>query len=148
MIRRAATATVGLVLVAGSVVLSGDARADCIDAAATYHRLSPVLLRAIAQHESGMRPYAVNRNANGTEDIGLMQINSVHLPRLATYGITRAKLFDPCVSAYVGAWILRDCLDRVGATWAGVGCYNAGAPEKRIRYANRIYQTLLSTQPQ
>ncbi|AQV99475.1 lytic transglycosylase (plasmid) [Cupriavidus necator] len=148
MTRRAANATVSIALFAGLVVLTGDVRADCIHAAATYHRLSPVLLRAIAQHESGMRPYAVNRNTNGTEDIGLMQINSVHLPRLATYGITRAKLFDPCVSAYVGAWILRDCLDRVGATWAGVGCYNASAAEKRIRYANRIYQTLLRTQPQ
>ncbi|MFC4524767.1 lytic transglycosylase domain-containing protein [Cupriavidus pinatubonensis] len=145
---RTTSATVDLVLFAGLVLLTGYVRADCIDAAATYHRLSPVLLRAIAQNESGMRPYAVNRNTNGTEDIGLMQINSAHLPRLATYGITRTRLFDPCVSAYVGAWILRDCLARVGATWAGVGCYNAGAPEKRIRYASRIYQTLLSTQAQ
>ncbi|AEI83182.1 hypothetical 17.0 kDa protein PilT (plasmid) [Cupriavidus necator N-1] len=148
MIRRLAAGVAALTLcTAASVLASGNAYADCLDDAAAYHRLSPVLLRTIARHESGMRANAINRNTNGTEDIGLMQINSVHLPRLARYGITRDKLFDPCVSAYVGAWILRDCLDRVGATWAGVGCYNAGAHDKRMRYANRIYQTLLSTQP-
>ncbi|WP_316157703.1 lytic transglycosylase domain-containing protein [Cupriavidus sp. BIC8F] len=148
MIRRLAAGVAAFTLcAAASAFVSGKARADCLDDAAAYHQLSPVLLRAIARHESGMRADQVNRNTNGTEDIGLMQINSVHLPRLARYGITRAKLFEPCVSAYVGAWILRECLDRVGATWAGVGCYNAGAPDKRIRYANRIYQSLLSTQP-
>ncbi|KAI3611800.1 Soluble lytic murein transglycosylase (plasmid) [Cupriavidus necator H850] len=148
MIQRFATGVVALTLCAAtSALVSGNAHADCMDDAAAYHQLSALLLRTIARHESGMRANAVNRNTNGTEDIGLMQINSVHLPRLARYGITRAKLFEPCVSAYVGAWILRDCLDRVGATWAGVGCYNAGAHDKRMRYANRIYQTLLSTQP-
>ncbi|WP_059414553.1 lytic transglycosylase domain-containing protein [Cupriavidus basilensis] len=134
------------VLSAAVIVLAPAAHADCLDDAAQYQQLSPVLLRAIAQHESGMRASAVNRNANGTEDIGLMQINSVHLPRLARYGITRQSLFDPCVNAYVGAWVLRDCLDRNGATWTAVGCYNAGAPEKRLRYATLIYQVLLRTQ--
>ncbi len=74
-------------------------RADCIDDAATYHRLNPRLLRAIAQHESGMRPDAINRNSNGSEDIGLMQINSSWLPKLAQYGIRREHLFNACVSA-------------------------------------------------
>jgi len=129
-----------------ALMFGGVARADCLDDAAMYQQMSPVLLRAIAQHESGMRANAVNKNTNGTEDIGLMQINTVHLPRLARYGITRQSLFDPCVSAYVGAWVLRDCIDRNGPTWNAVGCYNAGSPEKRLRYANLIYQVLLRTQ--
>ncbi len=102
MIRRLATGVAAFTLCAAAAAfMSGKARADCLDDAAAYHQLSPVLLRAIARHESGMRADQVNRNTNGTEDIGLMQINSVHLPRLARYGITRAKLFEPCVSAYV-----------------------------------------------
>jgi len=129
-----------------ALMFGGVARADCLDDAAMYQQMSPVLLRAIAQHESGMRANAVNKNTNGTEDIGLMQINTVHLPRLARHGITRQSLFDPCVSAYVGAWVLRDCIDRNGPTWNAVGCYNAGSPEKRLRYANLIYQVLLRTQ--
>jgi soluble lytic murein transglycosylase-like protein len=121
---------------------TGASRADCLDDAAVFHRVSPVLLRGIAQHESEMRPWAVNRNTNGSEDIGLMQINTVHLPRLAKYGITRQSLFDPCISAYVGAWILRENMDRYGPTWDAVGAYNAASPDKRLRYINRIYSTL------
>lgn len=135
-----------LVAFVAAAAMAPVANADCLEDAARYQQLSPVLLRAIAQHESSMRPGAINRNTNGTEDIGLMQINTVHLPRLARYGITRQSLFDPCVSAYVGAWVLRDCIDRNGPTWNAVGCYNAGSPEKRLRYANLIYQVLLRTQ--
>lgn len=116
--------------------------ADCLDDAAMFHQVSPVLLRGIAQHESGMRASAVNRNANGSEDIGLMQINTVHLPRLARFGITRQALFEPCTNAYIGAWILRENLDRYGPTWDAVGAYNAASPDKRLKYINRIYSTL------
>ncbi|KJK22370.1 lytic transglycosylase [Burkholderiaceae bacterium 16] len=121
---------------------TGSVMADCLDDAAVFHQVSPVLLRGIAQHESGMRAYVINRNTNGSEDIGLMQINTVHLPRLAKYGITRQSLFNPCVSAYVGAWILRENMDRYGPTWDAVGAYNAASPDKRLRYINRIYSTL------
>ncbi|MCK4118400.1 lytic transglycosylase domain-containing protein [Ralstonia nicotianae] len=117
--------------------------ADCLDDAALFHGVSPVLLRAIAKWESGMRATVVNRNKNGTEDIGLMQINSSHLPRLAAFGITRQRLFDPCTNAYVGAWILRANLDRYGPTWTAVGAYNATSDDKRMAYARNIYRTLL-----
>ncbi|SAL66324.1 transglycosylase SLT domain-containing protein [Caballeronia humi] len=51
------------------------ARADCLDDAARYHRVSIQVVRAIAQQESGMRPYVTSRNTDGSEDIGLMQVN-------------------------------------------------------------------------
>lgn len=127
--------------IAGVAVVSA-AQADCLDDAAAFHRVSPALARGIAQVESGMRAGVTNRNTNGSEDIGLMQINSVHLPRLARFGITRQSLFDPCTNAYVGMWILADCLSRFGETWTAVGCYNAGASDKRLRYATRVYQML------
>ncbi|KAI3602982.1 Soluble lytic murein transglycosylase (plasmid) [Cupriavidus necator H850] len=129
----------------GIACASAAAVADCLDDAAAYHGVSALLVRGIAKAESGMRANAVNRNTNGSEDLGLMQINTVHLPRLARYGVTRERLFDPCVSAYVGSWILRDCLDRYGHTWNAVGCYNAGSPDKRLKYANRIYAVLQAT---
>lgn len=134
-----------IALVIAGTALSSIVRADCLDEAAAFHRVSPTLARGIAQVESGMRSWVTNTNTNGSEDIGLMQINSAHLPRLAKFGITRQSLFDPCTNAYVGTWILADCLTRYGETWTAVGCYNAGAPDKRLRYANRVYQKLQST---
>lgn len=131
--------------VIASLALSSAAQADCLDEAAAFHRVSPTLARGIALVESGMRAGVTNRNTNGSEDIGLMQINSAHLPRLAKFGITRQSLFEPCTNAYVGTWILADCLSRYGETWTAVGCYNAGAPDKRLRYATRVYQKLQST---
>jgi hypothetical protein len=89
-----------------SAAVSFHAHADCLDDAARYHRVSVQVVRAIAQQESGMRPYVTNRNTDGSEDIGLMQINSAWLPKLRRFGITRQHLFDACVNAYVGTWIL------------------------------------------
>ncbi|AOY97708.1 lytic transglycosylase (plasmid) [Cupriavidus sp. USMAA2-4] len=133
----------GIVL-AAAVLVSAAARADCLDDAAKFHGVSPLLLRGVAQWESRMNPTAVHRNKDGSEDIGLMQINSSHLPQLARWGISRAMLFDACVSAYVGAWILRDNIDRHGATWTAVGAYNARSDVKRMEYARHIYDTLQS----
>ncbi|KVF40301.1 lytic transglycosylase domain-containing protein [Burkholderia vietnamiensis] len=121
-------------------------RADCIDDAAMYHRLNPRLLRAIAQHESGMRADAINRNSNGSEDIGLMQINSSWLPKLAQYGIRREHLFNACVSAYVGAWILAANIKQFGPNWKAVGAYNAVTPSKQLVYASAIYRRLMQGQ--
>lgn len=67
---------------------------DCLVAAARHHGVDPALLHAIAVVESGLNPRAVNRaNANGTRDIGLMQINSAWLPTLKRWGITEEGLY-------------------------------------------------------
>ncbi|AOK42593.1 lytic transglycosylase domain-containing protein [Burkholderia vietnamiensis] len=117
--------------------------ADCLDDAATYQHINPKLVRAIAQYESQMRPSAVNRNANGSEDIGLMQINSAWLPKLAQYGIRREHLFNACVNAYVGAWILAANIRQFGPNWKAVGAYNATTPSKQLVYASAIYRRLM-----
>jgi soluble lytic murein transglycosylase-like protein len=118
------------------------ARADCLDDAAAYRHISAQLVRAIAQHESGMRANAVNVNSNGSEDIGLMQINSSWLPKLAQYGIRHEHLFDACVNAYVGTWILASNIKQFGPTWKAVGAYNAVSTQKQLIYANAIYRRL------
>ncbi|TGN95246.1 lytic transglycosylase domain-containing protein [Burkholderia sp. USMB20] len=132
--------------IAATIVLScalhGFARADCLDDAATFQKVSVSLLRGIAQVESGMNPNAVNTNTNGTVDIGLMQINSTWLPTLAREGITRESLFDACTNAYVGAWILSQNIRQLGANWNAIGAYNAASPDKRLAYARKVYDAI------
>ncbi|WP_269507303.1 lytic transglycosylase domain-containing protein [Burkholderia sp. IMCC1007] len=128
--------------VALSCALHGVARADCLDDAAIFQKVSVSLLRGIAQVESGMNPNAINTNTNGTVDIGLMQINSTWLPTLAREGITRESLFDACTNAYVGAWILSQNIRQLGANWNAIGAYNAASPDKRLAYARKVYDAI------
>jgi soluble lytic murein transglycosylase-like protein len=111
----------------------------CFEQAGARHGVAPVLLQAIALQESGMRANALNRNRDGSTDIGLMQINSRWLPALARQGITTEQLWNPCVSVHVGAWILADNFRRLGQNWDAVGAYNARNPALRMRYAQAIH---------
>ena len=120
------------------------ARADCIDDAASFQHVNVSLMRAIAQVESGTQTHAINTNSDGTVDIGLMQINSSWLPRLAREGISEQSLFDPCTNAYVGAWILAENIRQYGPTWSAIGAYNATSPDKRLAYARKVYATAQS----
>ncbi len=116
----------------------------CFDIAGERHGVAPKLLYVIAQHESAMNPRAINRNKDGSVDIGLMQINSRWLPSLARYGISSEALFDPCTSADVGAWILAANFRRYGVNWMGLGAYNASNHHLRERYAKNIAAKLKS----
>jgi len=124
-----------------AVLLS--ARAHCFEEAGTKFGIDPFLLKAIAQVESSMNPKAVNHNRNGTQDLGLMQINSSHLVRLSKDGVTREKLLnDECLSVMVGAEILSGFITRFGYTWRAVGAYNAGGGSSRDnlreQYARKV----------
>ena len=112
----------------------------CFEEAGRGYGISPALLYTIAKVESNLNPGAVNRNTNGSYDYGLMQINSGWY---ATLGRDRwDRLSDACYNVHVGAWILRQCIDRYGYTWDAVGCYNASSKPKRTAYAWKIYSAL------
>lgn len=116
------------------------APAMCFDEAGKKYGISPQLLRAIAKTESGMRPHAMNRNPNGSYDVGVMQINSFWFPKL---GLTADQLrADPCLNVMTGADILGRCIKSHGYAWEAVGCYNAYSHSKRVAYSWRIYRSL------
>lgn len=136
MLRRAA---VPLVLAAAGVTpIDAHAQADCFVAAAAYQHVNPLVLRAIAWHESHGNANAVHRNNNGSIDYGMMQINSVHLPVLARYGVSAADLMNPCLSVYVAAWHLHRMMIKYGNTWQAVGAWHSETPAERDRYARAI----------
>lgn len=123
--------------------------ANCWDKAANYYHVDAYLLYAIANVESGMNPYAIGQNHNGTRDVGLMQINSSHFNELERKGITEYQLMtEPCVSIMVGASILSSMIKVYGYNWEAVGAYKAGLKKEnfsqRMQYARKVwskYQT-------
>jgi soluble lytic murein transglycosylase-like protein len=123
---------------------SADLPADrCVAAAASYHRVSRTLLRAVLQIESAMQPGAINRNRNGTLDLGIGQLNSVHLPELASYGIRPVDLLDACTGTYVAAWHLARQQARHGNNWFAVGAYHSETPMFNQRYQVLVYNQLV-----
>lgn len=133
-------------------IWAGHVWAGCWVEAGKRYSIEPELLYAIADVESKLNARALNRNNDGSRDVGLMQINSLHFPRLATRGITEQQLLeDTCLAIDVGASILAEFIARHGYNWTAVGAYNAGsAPARqalRLRYARKVwqrYQALLS----
>lgn len=115
----------------------------CFEEAGQRYNINPRLLRSIAQVESGLNPRAVNKNPNGSMDLGLMQINSAWL---RTIDVTREELMNnACLNTMTGAFVLRQCINRHGYTWGAVGCYNAYSSEKRVIYAWKVFHKLKGT---
>lgn len=132
----------GLLLAALLAFSAFRAEAFCFDAAAARYQINPGLLSAIAMHESKMNPLALRNNANGSQDQGLMQINSRWLKELGKHGISREMLFDGCTNVMAGAWVLAQEIQRYGMSWEAVGRYHSPDPQKRAKYAWTIYQKL------
>lgn len=129
----------GTLIAAVAFGLASTAHAMCFADVSARSGIPEELLRVIAQVESNMNPRAVNINENGSEDIGLMQINTVNLPALKKLGIHREDLFDPCTNLIAGAWILSQMINKYGFTWEAIGAYNAKSRDKRDRYIGRVY---------
>jgi soluble lytic murein transglycosylase-like protein len=124
--------------------------------AAQQFQLDPLLLKSIAWKESRGWSGAIGAPLRaGHRAIGLMQINTIHLVELRSSGIEPGHLFDPCISVYLGAKILADCVQRYGETWRAVGCYYAGPAstafkkqEDYVRDVEQIYVAYRKPNPQ
>ena len=119
--------------------------ANCYEKAGAYYSVNPLLLKAIASVESNENPSATNVNRQFkqfNEDIGIMQINSIWLPQLAKFGISRQSLFDQCLNIHVGAWILAQQIQTYGNTWTAVGAYHSRTTERNQWYAQKVVHRL------
>jgi soluble lytic murein transglycosylase-like protein len=135
-----ASLTLGLaIFTAAAGQGAADDRPDrCVASAAQTHRVNPDILRAILMVESRMNPGVVSKNSNGTIDVGIAGINSIHFRELSRHGISQSDLMDPCVSTFVAAWKVSKKMAKWGNTWFGVAAYHSETP-----YYNNRYQVML-----
>jgi soluble lytic murein transglycosylase-like protein len=111
----------------------------CFSSASSRFGVDKRMLVAIAKTESSLNAKAVGpANANGSYDMGIMQINTFWVPKLARLGISKDELMSACTNIHVGAWILAQNISRHGATWKAVGAYNATTPSKQVIYVNKV----------
>ena len=140
----ARAALVALATLFGSAAHAEPPANDCFDKAGAYQGVNPLILRAVAWRESKGDATAINRNANGSIDVGQLQINSIHFPELTRQGIPHRALTDPCVNIFVAAWLLKQKMVRYGNTWRAIGAYHSESPHERDAYARSIQAILVS----
>jgi len=111
---------------------------ECFNISSKKYNISKSVLVAIAKVESSLNPNATRQNRNGTEDIGIMQINSWWLKHLKKIGINRKALFDKCTNIDVGAWILYQEIIRHGYSWKAIGYYHSPTPYRQRLYIIKV----------
>src|SRR6185369_3041153 len=103
--------------------------AACLMIAAQTYMVPPGVLLGILQVEGGRIGQEVG-NANGSYDLGPMQVNTIWLSTLSKrWNVDRetARQWvrdDGCVNMGVSAWILRQRINLTGSLWEGIAGYH------------------------
>jgi len=106
-------------------VMINDVPVDCINHAAIIYHVPATIILAVMRKENGKNGDA-NINRNGTVDYGVMQINSLWLPKIAAYGYTKEDIqYSACRNVFVGTWILAQSISEGQDIWQGVGNYHS-----------------------
>ena len=116
----------------------------CMALVASIYGLPPRVLPSIQAVEGG-RPGTVSPNRNGTEDLGVMQVNTLWLPALARHtGLNEARvrerlIHDGCFNIAAAGAILRTQLDAAGGDlMRAVGNYHSRTPLRHEAYRARV----------
>jgi hypothetical protein len=140
-------AALAIGLMAGVPAKADEAMIEgCLKAAAEVHDVPAGLLVLLINVEGG-RLGAVSQNANGTVDIGPMQVNDTWLSKIAAHwgaspeDAYRALRDSFCANVEGGAWILRQALDEAhGDLWPGVALYHSHDPLHKLEYMRLVYE--------
>ena len=114
-----------------------------IERASLRYGVPKEIIRAIIQAESGFNPRAYNKNKDGTEDRGLMQVNYQHnLALMKEYGITDPnQLYDPAINIEIGTRILYENYKRFGNWVMAIKAYN-GLNADNWDYVKRVLMSV------
>lgn len=115
---------------------------QCIAGAASRYSLPLPVFRAVLKTEGGWDGLK-KINTNGSYDMGVAQINTIHLPELRKYGISEQMLVnDSCTNVHVAAYRLRSEINRVPDFWVGVGNYHSRTPHLNRAYQARVRRNM------
>jgi soluble lytic murein transglycosylase-like protein len=162
--RAATIAIAAICLSLGPVACYGTDQAAspsaCFQQAAEHHNIPVELLIAVAEAESGLAPFAINRAGvailphsrgeaeatlhrigaeRATFDVGIMQVNRWWFEK---YGEPYQKGLDVCFNVDFGARILAMSIRDHGFTWEAVGSYHSPTGWRKNAYAQRIFGRL------
>ncbi|MBE7213277.1 MAG: lytic transglycosylase domain-containing protein [Gluconacetobacter diazotrophicus] len=119
----------------------------CMTLVASIYHLPPRVLPSIQAVEGG-RPGLVHRNSNATEDLGVMQVNTLWLWPLARYTRTTADTVyarlrdEPCYNIAAAGAIMRGYLNETGGdVMRAVGNYHSHTAELNLAYQGLVMQS-------
>ena len=116
----------------------------CMALVASIYHLPPRVLPSIQAVEGGAVG-TVSHNSNGSDDLGVMQVNTVWLPALVSYtglpaDIVRQRLVnEPCFNiAAAGAIMALHLRERGGELMPAVGDYHSRTPPLHDAYLAKV----------
>lgn len=116
----------------------------CMASVAAFYHLPPRVLPSIQAVEGG-RPGLVHVNQDGSRDLGVMQVNTRWVVKLAGQtGMTQADaqqrlLLEPCFNIAVAGAIMRIFLDEAGGDLLrAIGYYHSHRPPLADAYRLQV----------
>ncbi len=123
----------------------------CMAVVSAFYRLPPQALPAIQRIEGG-HVGSIAHNRNGTDDLGVMQVNTAWLPELARRTdvpkrrLRVALIRQNCFNVAVAGAILRIYLNEAhGDVVTAIGYYHSHTPGRREAYAMRVLALPMGT---
>lgn len=100
-----------------------------------------ILLKAVTLTEnSSFKSNIKMKNSNGTHDYGLTQINTIWLKK---YGLTEKEILKPMYNIFVSGVILKDLINRHGASLDTIGRYHSSTNKYKIVWLKRFKDNLV-----
>lgn len=116
----------------------------CMASVAAFYHLPPRVLPSIQAVEAGF-PGLIHMNRDGSQDLGVMQVNTRWVQPLAgqaamTPAVAQQRLlFDPCFNIAAAGAIMRIYLDEAhGDVLRAVGYYHSHTPPLAEAYRSQV----------
>jgi hypothetical protein len=122
--------------------------AMCLIDASHFYHVPPAVMIGILHVEGGRVGRESGPNADGSYDLGPMQINTQWLPELARawkVDVRKARTVmrdDGCMNVKAAAWILHNTISDAGSVYGGIARYNSSTPGVGSRYAAKVEKAM------